>query len=62
MTPIYTYTIPNQWHTKVQSLKPGLTHYVHVGDTYIATDFSGARDMVALYASNGRKAEMGLLE
>ena len=62
MPAIYTYIIPNQWSTKVQSLRPNLTHYVHVGGTYIATDANGSRELANLYIANGQNPEVGLLE
>jgi hypothetical protein len=59
---IYTYTIPNQWKTKVQSLKPGLTRYIRYGDTYQATNEAGLRELVALYRQCGKEVETGYLE
>lgn len=59
---VYTYVIPNQWNTKVQSLKPGLTHYIHVGDTYIAGTKEQVDEMANLYRTRSIKPEVGELK
>lgn len=50
---MYTYYIPNQWRTRLKSISPGLTHYIHCGDTYIGCYHNQLEAFVAKYREMG---------
>lgn len=58
---MYTYYIPNQWHTRVNSIRPGLTHYIHYGDTYIPCYHSELYTMLQYYEALKVSVETGEL-